>query len=64
MHMRRTHLLSGSRQQLGKESCPGCRERSAGHGLSQQGVWVPFWTCTQTLKKNPSGHLIFLCGIK
>ena len=26
-----------------------------GHGLSQQGVWVPFWT--------PQDTQIFLCGI-
>ena len=29
--------------------------RSTEHGLSQQGIWVPFLD-TKTLKKNPSGH--------
>ena len=32
------------------------------HGLSQQGVWVPFWT-PKPLKRNPQDTQIFLCGI-
>ena len=32
------------------------------HGLSQQGVWVPFWTPTP-LKRTPQDTHIFLCGI-
>ena len=32
------------------------------HGLSQQGVWVPFWT-PKHLKRNPQDTQIFLCGI-
>ena len=31
------------------------------HGVSQQGVWVPFWTPKPL--KEPSGHPYFLCGI-
>ena len=32
------------------------------HGLSQQGVWVPFWT-PKPLKRTPEDTQIFLCGI-
>ena len=32
------------------------------HGLSQQGVWVPFWT-PKPLKRTPRDTQIFLCGI-
>ena len=32
------------------------------HGLSQQGVWVPFWT-PNPLKRTPQDTQIFLCGI-
>ena len=32
------------------------------HGLSQQGVWVPFWT-PKPLKRTPQDTQIFLCGI-
>ena len=32
------------------------------HGLSQQGVWVPFWT-PKPLKRTPQHTQIFLCGI-
>ena len=32
------------------------------HGLSQQGVWVPFWT-PKTLKRTPQDTQISLCGI-
>ena len=32
-----------------------------GHGLSQQGVWVPFWT-PKPLKRTPQDTQIFLCG--
>ena len=32
------------------------------HGLSQQGVWVPFLT-PKTLKRTPQDTQIFLCGI-
>ena len=32
------------------------------HGLSQQGVWVPFWT-PKPLKRIPRDTQIFLCGI-
>ena len=35
---------------------------SLGHGLSQQGVWVPFWT-PKPLKRTPQDTQIFLCGI-
>ena len=33
-----------------------------GHGLSQQGVWVPFWT-PKPLKRTPQDTQIFLCEI-
>ena len=33
-----------------------------GHGLSQQGAWVPFWT-PKPLERNPQDTQIFLCGI-
>ena len=32
------------------------------HGLSQQGVWVPFWT-PKPLKRTPQDTQISLCGI-
>ena len=32
------------------------------HGLTQQGVWVPFWT-PKPLKRTPQDTQIFLCGI-
>ena len=32
------------------------------HGLSQQGVWVPFWT-PKPLKRTPQDTQIFVCGI-
>ena len=32
------------------------------HGLSQQGVWVPFWT-PKPLKRTPQDTQIFQCGI-
>ena len=32
------------------------------HGLSQQGVWAPFWT-PKPLKRTPQDTQIFLCGI-
>ena len=32
------------------------------HGLSQQGVWVPFWT-PKPLKRTPQDAKDFLCGI-
>ena len=32
------------------------------HGLSQQGVWVPFWT-PKPLKRTAKDTQIFLCGI-
>ena len=32
------------------------------HGLSQQGVWVLFWT-PKPLKRTPQDTQIFLCGI-
>ena len=32
------------------------------HGLSQQGVWVSFWT-PKPLKRTPQDTQIFLCGI-
>ena len=32
------------------------------HGLSQQGVWVLFWT-PKPLKRTPQDTHIFLCGI-
>ena len=32
------------------------------HGLSQQGVWVPFWT-PKPLKRTPQDTQICLCGI-
>ena len=32
------------------------------HGLSQQGVWVPFWT-PKPLKRTPQDTQIFLSGI-
>ena len=32
------------------------------HGLSQQGVWVPFWT-PKPLKRTPQDTQFFLCGI-
>ena len=32
------------------------------HGLSQQGVWVPFWT-PKPLKRSPQDTQILLCGI-
>ena len=32
------------------------------HGLSQQGVWVPFWT-PKPLKSASQHTQIFLCGI-
>ena len=32
------------------------------HGLSQQGIWVPFWT-PKPLKRTPQDTQIFLCGI-
>ena len=32
------------------------------HGLSEQGVWVPFWT-PKPLKRTPQDTKIFLCGI-
>ena len=32
------------------------------HSLSQQGVWVPFWT-PKPLKRTPQDTEIFLCGI-
>ena len=32
------------------------------HGLSQQGVWVPFWT-PKPLKRTPQDTQIILCGI-
>ena len=32
------------------------------HGLSQQGVWVPFWT-PKPLKRTPQDTQIFLCEI-
>ena len=32
------------------------------HGLSQQGVWVPFWT-PKPLKSTPQDTQIILCGI-
>ena len=35
---------------------------TAQHGLSQQGVWVPFWT-PKPLKRSPQDTQIFLCGI-
>ena len=35
---------------------------SLDHGLSQQGVWVPFWT-PKPLKRAPQDTQIFLCGI-
>ena len=33
-----------------------------GHGLSQQGVWVPFWT-PKPLKRTLQDTQISLCGI-
>ena len=36
--------------------------RAWGHGLSQQGVWVPFWT-PKPLKRTPQDTQIVLCGI-
>ena len=36
--------------------------RCVRHGLSQQGVWVPFWT-PKPLKRTPQDTHIFLCGI-
>ena len=35
---------------------------NAGHGLSQQGVWVPFCT-PKSLKRIPQDTQMFLCGI-
>ena len=32
------------------------------HGLSQQGIWVPFWT-PKPLKRTPRDTHIFWCGI-
>ena len=32
------------------------------HGLSQQGILVPFWT-PKPLKRTPQDTQIFLCGI-
>ena len=32
------------------------------HGLSQQGVWVPFWT-PKPLKRTPQDTHKILCGI-
>ena len=37
-------------------------ERAVMHGLSQQGVWVPFWT-PKPLKSTPQDTQILLCGI-
>ena len=36
--------------------------RPASHGLSQQGVWVPFWT-PKPLKRTLQDTQISLCGI-
>ena len=38
---------------------PDCGE---GHGLSQQGVWVPFWT-PKPLKRTPQDTQFILWGI-
>ena len=38
------------------------RKNTPGHGLSQQGVWVPFWT-PKPLKRTPQDTQILLCGI-
>ena len=35
---------------------------SSSHGLSQQGVWVPFWT-PKPLKRTPQDTQFFKCGI-
>ena len=32
------------------------------HGLSQQGLWVPFWT-PKPVEMTPQDTQIFLCGI-
>ena len=37
-------------------------QKIMGHGLSQQFVWVPFWT-PKPLKSTPQDTQIFLCGI-
>ena len=36
--------------------------KSSCHGLSQQGVWVPFWT-PKPLKRTPQDTQLFFCGI-
>ena len=48
---------------LARSQCPSISSRGlATHGLSQQGVWVPFWT-PKPLKRTPQDTHIFLCGI-
>ena len=37
-------------------------ELCSNHGLSQEGVWVPFWT-PKPLKRTPQDTQIFHCGI-
>ena len=39
------------------------RPNNPHHGLSQQGVWVPFWTPKPLKRKSPQDTQIFLCGI-
>ena len=41
---------------------PTARPQTSSHGLSQQGVWVPFWT-PKPLKMTPQDTHIFQCGV-
>ena len=57
-------ISSGNRSFL---SCPNLDKTQTSwvnsrHGLSQQGVCVPFWT-PKPLKRTPQDTQIFLCGI-
>ena len=52
------HLSTGSGG-LSGYNMPNCH---IAHGLSQQGVWVSFWT-PKPLKRTPQDTQIFLCGI-
>ena len=51
------YCLISIRQSLREARTEGCT-----HGLSQQGVWVPFWT-PKPLKRTPQDTQIFECGI-
>ena len=41
---------------------PPLKKRWLDRPLTQQGVWVPFWT-PKPLKRTPQDTQIFLCGI-